>query len=131
MQETAEDLSQMDEYVPDLKQIYSAGKHFLELINDVLDLSKIEAGKMDIFLEAFDLNVMLTEIVATIQPLIGNKHNNLVTLYDNDLGEIHTDITKLRQILLNLISNAAKFTEHGNISLEVKRDNDWITFCYH
>ena len=129
LQETAEDLGQMDEYVPDLKQIYSAGKHLLELINDVLDLSKIEAGKMDIFLETFDLNVMLTEIVATIQPLIGNKHNNLVTLYDNDLGEIHTDITKLRQMLLNLISNAAKFTEHGNISLEVKRDNDWITFC--
>jgi signal transduction histidine kinase/DNA-binding response OmpR family regulator len=128
LQEEAEDLGQED-CLPDLQKIQSAGKQLLGLINDVLDLSKIEAGKMNLFLETFALNTVLDEVVSTVQPLIDKKYNTLAIAYDDQLGNMHTDLAKLRQMLLNLISNAAKFTENGNIRLEVKRDGKWITFC--
>jgi len=128
LQENAEDLGQND-CVSDLGKIQGAGKHLLELINDVLDLSKIEAGKMDLFLETFELNTVLNEVVSTIKPLLEKKYNTLTVAYDDNLGNMHTDITKLHQMLLNLMSNAAKFTENGNIRLEVKRDGEWFTFC--
>jgi signal transduction histidine kinase len=123
--------------LPDLQKIHTAGKHLLGLINDVLDLSKIEAGKMEIHCETFDLVNLLREVENTIQPLIENKANNLRVIFSTPLGEMHTDLTKLRQMLLNLLSNAAKFTEQGTISLAVERqlqkDGEdkvgWITFC--
>jgi signal transduction histidine kinase/CheY-like chemotaxis protein len=128
LQEDAEELGQ-DNFIPDLRKIGSAGKHLLELINEVLDLSKIEAGKMDLCLETFSLTTVLNEIISTIQPLVKKNYNILTMAFDDDLGNMLTDITKLRQMLLNLMSNAAKFTENGNIHLCVKRDAEWITFC--
>jgi len=128
LQETAEDLGQND-CLLDLHKILGAGKHLLGLINDVLDLSKIEAGKMDLFLETFALDTVLNEVVSTVQPLVEKKHNAFTVTYHDHLGDIHTDLTKLRQMLLNLISNAAKFTDKGHIRVEVKRDGEWINFC--
>ena len=129
LQEEAEDL-ELEEFIPDLQKIYAAGKHLLGLINDVLDLSKIEAGKMDLFLETFDLTVLIDEVVSTVQPLIDKKANTLTIKHPDVLGEMHTDMTKLRQMLLNLLSNASKFTEQGIIRLEIERetknDGDWV-----
>ncbi len=130
LQETAEDLElEDDDCLPDLKKIQGAGKHLLGLINDVLDLSKIEAGKMDLCLEAVELNTLLNEVVATVRPLAEKRANTLKIAYDEHLGHLQTDFTKLRQMLLNLMSNAVKFTEKGNIHLEAKRDGEWVTFC--
>ena len=122
-----------DEYVPDLEKIQRAGSHLLGLINSVLDLSKIEAGKMDLYLETFDLAAMLRDVTATIQPLIQQKGNRLVVEAAADLGEMHADVTKVRQTLFNLLSNASKFTENGTITLTVGRDSvddvPWIVFA--
>jgi signal transduction histidine kinase/CheY-like chemotaxis protein len=128
LQETAEDLGE-EVFLSDSKKIQGAGKHLLGLINEVLDFSKIEAGKVDLFLEMFDLKMVLNEVVATIQPLLEKKSNTLTVAFDDNLGNLHTDITKLRQMLLNLMSNAAKFTDKGHVRFEVKRDGEWITFC--
>ncbi len=128
LQETAEDLKQ-DDYMQDLQQIQGAGKHLLGLINEVLDFSKIEAGKMELFLETVELNTVLNEVVATVQPLAEKRANTLTITFDEQLGNLHTDLTKLRQMLLNLMSNAVKFTEQGDIHLEVKRDGEWVTVC--
>jgi signal transduction histidine kinase/DNA-binding response OmpR family regulator len=129
LQETAEDLGNSEDFTPDLKKIQGAGKHLLGLINDVLDLSKIEAGKMDLFLENFSLQTLLNEVIQTVQPLIEKKSNTLTVVSDNQIGDMYTDLTKLRQMLLNLISNAAKFTDQGQIHVEVKHDGKWVTFC--
>ena len=118
--EEAEDLGQ-EEFIPDLKKIHSAGKHLLGLINDVLDLSKIEAGKMTLYLEDFAIPAMITEVTATIQPLIEKNTNQLVVECPSDLGTMHADVTKVRQTLFNLLSNAAKFTHAGRITLTVAR----------
>ncbi|EDN68088.1 two-component hybrid sensor and regulator [Beggiatoa sp. PS] len=128
LQEDAEDLNQ-ESCVLDLKKIQGAGKHLLGLINTVLDLSKIEAGRMELYIETFELNPVLNEIVSTIQPLVEKKANVLKTVFDDNLGQMHTDLTKLRQMLLNLLSNTAKFTEQGQIRMEVRRDGEWINFC--
>ena len=122
-----------DEYVPDLEKIQRAGSHLLGLINTVLDLSKIEAGKMDLYLETFDLPGMLRDVTATIQPLIQQKGNTLVVDAPEDLGEMRADVTKVRQTLFNLLSNASKFTENGTITLHAARemvdDVPWIVFA--
>jgi signal transduction histidine kinase/CheY-like chemotaxis protein len=119
-----------DEMVPDLEKINAAGKHLLALINDILDLSKIEAGRMDLYLERFELRQMLDEAVATVTPLIAKNDNRMVTEFAEDLGVVRADLTKLRQSLFNLLSNAAKFTENGTITLgaarERREDGDWI-----
>jgi CheY-like chemotaxis protein len=119
-----------EEMVPDLEKINAAGKHLLALINDILDLSKIEAGRMDLYLERFDLRKMLDEAVATVTPLIANKNNQLVTDFAENLGTVRADLTKLRQALFNLLSNAAKFTENGKVTLAAHREQDtsgdWI-----
>jgi signal transduction histidine kinase/CheY-like chemotaxis protein len=128
LQEMAEEVSQ-DDFIPDLEKIYTAGKQLLVLVNDVLDLSKIEVGKMDLCLETFNLNTVLNEVISTVQPLVEKKYNTLTIAYDHHLGNMHSDLTKLRQMLLNLMSNAAKFTENGNIRFEVKHDGEWFTFC--
>jgi CheY-like chemotaxis protein len=131
LKEDAEDLELLD-FIEDLSKIHSAGKHLLGLINDVLDLSKIESGKMELYLETFPVEKLLDEVIATIQPLAEQKSNQLEMKIINELGEIQADLTKTRQILFNLLSNAAKFTENGQISLEVKREfksaQEYITF---
>ncbi|MBS1242124.1 MAG: domain S-box, partial [Gemmatimonadetes bacterium] len=114
------------EYVPDLQKIRAAGKHLLALINDVLDLSKIEAGKLELFLETFDLRSAVEDVATTVQPLIARNTNTLVVEVAADAGAINTDLTRFRQILLNLLSNASKFTERGTIRLRVERRGDEV-----
>ena len=120
------------EFVSDLQKIRSSGKHLLGLINDVLDLSKVEAGKMKLFLETFDVGSLIEEVVATAGPLVERNGNNLEVRCAQDVGQIREDVTKVRQVLLNLLSNAAKFTERGKVELEVVREADvtgsWVVF---
>jgi PAS domain S-box-containing protein len=116
--EEAEDLGQED-FIPDLKKIHAAGKHLLGLINDVLDLSKIEAGKMTLYLEEFAVPAMIDEVTATIRPLVEKNANRLVVSCPPELGTMRADVTKVRQTLFNLLSNAAKFTHEGRIDLSV------------
>jgi len=118
--EEAED-DGLDQMIPDLNKINAAGKHLLALINDILDLSKIEAGRMDLYLERFDLRQMLDEAVDTIMPLINQNKNRLVTDFEPDLGVVRVDLTKLRQSLFNLLSNASKFTNDGTVTLSARR----------
>ncbi|WP_435006978.1 PAS domain S-box protein [Tundrisphaera lichenicola] len=123
----------MDDLLPDLDRIHSAGKQLLGLINDVLDLSKIEAGRMELYLETFDLAELLRSVAATIQPLVLVNQNFLRIDSTAGLGLMHADQTKVRQSLLNLLSNAAKFTEKGKITLIVRRHYDadnreWVVF---
>ena len=120
------------EFVSDLQKIRSSGKHLLGLINDVLDLSKVEAGKMKLFLETFDVANLVEEVMATATPLVEKNGNRLEVHCTEDVGQIREDVTKVRQVLLNLLSNAAKFTEKGIVSLEVTREADvtgsWVVF---
>ncbi len=109
-----------DELAPDLGKIRSAGRHLLALINDILDLSKIEAGKTDLYFEDFDIAVMLEDVSTTIRPLVEKNANTLVVRSVGQ-GIMRADLTKVRQMLLNLLSNACKFTERGTITLEVER----------
>ena len=129
LQEEAEDLGQED-FVPDLQKIYTAGKHLLGLINDILDLSKIEAGRMELYLETFDIEDVVQDVVTTIQPLVEKNANKLEVQGANDLGSMEADLTKVRQSLFNLLSNACKFTKQGTIILTVSRGGaeDWVTF---
>ncbi|MEO9115433.1 MAG: response regulator [Gemmatimonadaceae bacterium] len=110
------------QYVADLMKIRSSGKHLLALINDVLDLSKIEAGKMELYLETFDLRSTVDDVVTTIEPLVAQNGNTLEVKCDPDLGAMRADMIKVRQALLNLLSNASKFTDHGAVRLEVRRE---------
>jgi signal transduction histidine kinase len=107
--------------VPDLQKIHSAAKHQLGLINDILDLSKIEAGKMTLFVEDFDVAKLVREVEATVQPLVAKNANRLEVDCSADLGTMRADQTKVRQTLFNLLSNASKFTEKGTIRLEARR----------
>jgi signal transduction histidine kinase/DNA-binding response OmpR family regulator len=104
---------------PDLEKIRSAGKHLLALINDILDVSKIEAGKMSLHCEEFDVARTVREVADTVAPLVEKNHNTLGIMCPENAGTMHSDLTKLRQTLFNLLSNAAKFTEHGTITIEV------------
>jgi CheY-like chemotaxis protein/nitrogen-specific signal transduction histidine kinase len=109
-------------YVPDLQKIRSAGRHLLALINDVLDLSKIEAGKMELHLETFELTPAIDAVAATVAPLIEKNGNRLCLELAPDLGVMRADVTRVRQVLFNLLSNASKFTEHGTITLTAARE---------
>jgi len=100
-------------------KVIAAAKHQLGLVNDILDLSKIEAGKMTLFVEEFDVARLVNEVAATVQPLIGKNGNQLVVECPSDLGSMKADQVKVRQTLFNLLSNAAKFTEKGVITLKV------------
>jgi len=108
-------------YIPDLEKIHGAGRHLLGLINDILDLSKIEAGKETLYLETFDVASVLREVAATVHPIIAKNSNRIDLEFTPDLGVIKADQTKFRQILFNLISNAAKFTDQGIIQLKAAR----------
>jgi signal transduction histidine kinase/ActR/RegA family two-component response regulator len=109
--------------VRDLKRIQAAGKHLLALINDVLDLSKIEAGKMALHLETFDVEPMIEEMITTLQPAAERNANRLELRMAGNVGAMYADVTKVRQILFNLLSNACKFTEKGTITLDVERQS--------
>ncbi len=117
LEEEAEDL-ELKSFVADLRKIRTAGKYLLALINDVLDLSKIEAGKADLFIEPFPIESMIREVIATISPLIEKKTNRLELSIAGKLGNLTADLTRTRQILFNLLSNATKFTEKGTITVE-------------
>ncbi|HUC18680.1 MAG TPA: response regulator [Acetobacteraceae bacterium] len=121
-----------DAYLPDLKKIENAGKHLLALINDILDLSKIEAGRMTVFIEPVNVGTVVTEVGSIIEPLATANGNNLIVDCPADIGVIDSDITKLKQSLLNLLSNASKFTKKGTVTLSVARivegQNDVLTF---
>ncbi|GDY00927.1 hypothetical protein LBMAG49_02560 [Planctomycetota bacterium] len=119
--EESEDLEPAD-FVPDLQKIQRAGKHLLALINDILDLSKIEAGKMTLYLEKFDLAETLEEVVATVRPLIDKNGNQLVIECAREIGTMKADLTKFRQTLFNLLSNASKFTDNGILRIVVTVD---------
>ena len=127
LQEEAADAGQAG-FVPDLEKIHAAGKHLLTLINDVLDLSKIEAGKMELHPETFEVRGMLDAVVTTVQPLVARNGNRLELRTPDGLGTLHADLTRTRQVLLNLLSNACKFTEQGTITLTARRDGDWVEF---
>jgi PAS domain S-box-containing protein len=107
--------------IDELRKVQFAGKHLLGLIADILDLSKIEAGRMDIHMETFDVADMIETVLGTVRPLMGRNSNQLVVHCPSSIGFIHADLTKIRQILLNLLSNAAKFTDHGTVKLNVTR----------
>ena len=111
-----------EQMAQDLERIRSSGKHLLALINDILDLSKIEAGKMQLSLETFAVQGLLNDVVDTVRPLVARNSNTLHLRVPDDPGMMHADLTRLRQSLFNLLSNAAKFTDHGSITLEVLVD---------
>jgi signal transduction histidine kinase/CheY-like chemotaxis protein len=114
--EEAEELGE-PMFVEDLGKISKSGKHLLALINDILDISKIEAGKMEIFFETCSLSGMIQDVMTTVKPLIENNGNLLETRIIE--GQMTVDVTKLRQVLINLLSNASKFTKDGKIVFEV------------
>jgi PAS domain S-box-containing protein len=118
LQDEAEDQG-VSQFIPDLKKIQGAGKHLLALINDILDLSKIEAGKMQLSVERFRISALISEVTATARPLIEKNNNHFKIETQGELGSATTDKTKVRQIVLNLLSNAGKFTERGTVKLVV------------
>jgi signal transduction histidine kinase/DNA-binding response OmpR family regulator len=127
LQEMAEDEG-FDQFVPDLTKIRDAGRHLLNLINDILDLSKIEAGKMDLYLEEVDLKALLEEVRSIVAPLATSGGNRLDIVYPDDLGTLYTDRTKLKQSLLNLLGNASKFTQQGRVALELRSVDEEVSF---
>ncbi len=115
------------ELIPnDASKITKAGKHLLSLINNVLDLSKIESGKTDVYIEDINMYLLLNEIKSTTENLIAKNKNNLIFELPEDIGTIKSDGTKLRQILINIIGNAAKFTEHGEVAIKISAASENI-----
>ncbi len=118
--------------VDDTRKITTAGRHLLGLINDILDLSKVEAGKMQMTLEYFFVQPLLAEIEATIRPMVAKNKNRFDLVVDGDLGAMYSDAMRMKQILINLLGNACKFTSNGRITLMIRRDVedgvDWVTF---
>lgn len=122
LQDDATDINLSTEFITDLETINSAGRHLLELINDILDLSKIEAEKMTLYPETFEIATLINNVVQTVKPSIEKNGNVLEVYCDEHLGKMYADQTRMRQVLLNLLSNAAKFTTNGTITLKVKND---------
>ena len=123
---------ELDGFGADLEKIGSAGRHLLALINDILDLSKIEAGKMELFLERFEVAELIGEVASTIRPMVETNGNTLRLDLAPDLGEMHADQMKVRQGLFNLLSNAVKFTRDGSVTVTAAREarggREWIVF---
>jgi signal transduction histidine kinase/DNA-binding response OmpR family regulator len=128
LREDAEALTQDTE---PLDRVLGAGRHLLALINDILDLSKIEAGRMELHLETFALAPLIANVVQTIEPLAAKNANQVTVHCDPALGTLHADQMRLRQALLNLLSNANKFTDHGTITIDTRQreeeGRDWVT----
>ena len=128
LKEDAED-DENEEIVPDLNHIITAGRHLLQLINDVLDISKIEAGRMDLYLEDFDIATMINDAASTVTTLVEKNNNELDIKVEENLGSMHADLTKVRQIVFNLVSNSAKFTSAGKVGIEANSiDKDGRAF---
>jgi len=126
-----EDLDQLERSVvlEDLDRVQSSARHLLALINNILDLSKIEAGKMEVHIDPFDIDVLVTDIKATTRPIMQKTGNDFRVHLGEDIGEVNSDPVKLKQILLNLLSNAAKFTQGGQVDLSIRRDpNGHVVF---
>ena len=126
-----EDAADKDDKAPidDLQKIESAGRHLLGLINNILDLSKIEAGKMDVFIEAVDIQALVKEVLSIVKPLADKSGNVIEMICPADIGSFRSDQTKVKQCLLNLLSNANKFTSKGTLTLAVAREgNSQVTF---
>ncbi|AWV88736.1 ATP-binding protein [Bradymonas sediminis] len=117
-------------FLPDLTRIRTAGTHLLALINDILDLSKIEAGKMNIHMEVFEVTSLIDDIRSTIAPLAKKSNNTVTAELDAGLGFMNSDITKVRQILFNILSNACKFTRQGRIDIRAKPDEDYTHIVF-
>ena len=109
------------EHMADLDRIHTAAKHLLTLINDILDLSKIEAGKMELCIESFDIRQVINEVLSAMNNLVQKNGNQLTVQFVNDPGRMRSDPVKLRQVLLNLIGNSGKFTSNGRVELHVER----------
>src|SRR5882757_3944248 len=128
LREDAEALKQDTE---PLDRVLGAGRHLLALINDILDLSKIEAGRMELHLESFALSLLIDGVIKTIEPLAAKNGNQVAVHCDAAIGTMHADQMRLRQALLNLMSNANKFTDHGTITIDARQKQedgrDWIT----
>ena len=116
--------------VDDLQRVQSSAHHLLQLINEVLDVSKIEAGKIDFYYEDFDVRLLIKDIVGTVEYITAKNNNKLVVEYEGDIGSMCSDMVKVRQTLFNLLGNAAKFTQNGEIRIDVRRleqpDGDWV-----
>jgi len=127
-----EEAEQRSESAEDLKKILSSAHHLLSLINDVLDLSKIEAGRMELYVEEFDAKGLVEDLVATITPLMQTNGNRFTVECARDVGSVKSDMTRVRQIMLNLLSNAAKFTERGDVWFRAwfvnESGQDWLMF---
>jgi signal transduction histidine kinase len=119
-------------YSPDLHKIHAAAAHLLGIISDVLDITKIEAGQIEVFLENRDMNSLVKDILHTAEPLFAKRNNSLKVNMSANLGQMTTDSTKLTQIVLNLLGNAAKFTQNGTVTLDIQRKQDarkaWMQF---
>ena len=131
LEEDAQDSGQ-DAVVPDLRKIQAAARHLLTLINDLLDLSKIEAGKFELAMESCDVAVIVREVAATVHPMVQKNGNILRLSVPDQVEPMQTDPTRLRQVLLNLLGNATKFTSQGEVALEVGTEGEdgarWISF---
>jgi CheY-like chemotaxis protein len=131
LEEDARD-DDLEDYIEPLQRVTRAGKHLLELINDILDLSKIEAGRLEFHLEDIGLKTLTGDLGLTAEPLAKKNGNALRIDCPDDIGNMHADVTRVRQVVLNLLSNACKFTEQGDVSLAVSREGDadsqWINF---
>ncbi len=126
LQDDAVDLGLTGDFITDLETINSAGRHLLELINDILDLSKIEAEKMTLYPETFEIATLINNVVLTVKSAVEKNGNILELDYNGELGTMYADQTRLRQVLLNLLSNAAKFTTNGKVTLGIKRDKEYL-----
>lgn len=126
LQDDATDLGVEEDFTADLEIINTSGKHLLELINDILDLSKIEAGKMTLYPETFEVLSLIKNLVLTIKPTIEKNGSSLEIDYDGELGTMYQDQTRVRQVLLNLLSNASKFTKNGKITLKIRRQKNAV-----
>lgn len=124
LEDDATDLGLSGDFITDLETINSAGKHLLHLINEILDLSKIEAGKMTLYPETFEIATLIHNVVLTVKPTIEKNANVLEVHIDQQLGIMYADQTRMRQVLLNLLSNAGKFTTNGKVILTVNREKD-------
>ncbi len=124
LEDDATDIGLSGDFITDLETINSAGRHLLELINDILDLSKIEAGKMTLYPETFEIATLVNNVVLTVKPAIEKNANVLEVHFDEQLGTMYADQTRMRQVLLNLLSNAAKFTTNGKVMLTVKSEKE-------
>jgi signal transduction histidine kinase len=128
-----EDADAVKQDIEPLDRVLGAGRHLLALINDILDLSKIEAGRMELHLESFPLTPLINDVARTIEPMATKNGNRIVVDCLTDLGTIHADETRFRQALLNLMSNANKFTDHGTITIDARQGQDdgrnWVSIA--